>query len=71
VEALAVVAQLERDARGVLRPAPQDPPSDPRAGVVLRDGVLQLGLREGEIEDLWQRLQDLREADVDGRLRLF
>jgi hypothetical protein len=71
VEALAVVAQLERDARGVLRPAPHDPPSDPRAGVVLRDGVLQLGLREGEIEDLWQRLQDLREADVDGRLRLF
>lgn len=71
VEALAVVAQLESDARGVLHPAPHEPPIDPRAGVVFRDGVLQLGLTEGEIEDLWRRLRDLCREYDRGTLRVF
>jgi hypothetical protein len=59
VAELAVVAQLEGDPEGVLRPAPKGPPIDPRAGVVFRHGVLQLGLTEEEIEEVWERLQHL------------
>jgi hypothetical protein len=68
---LAVVAQLERDPAGVLRAAPQGPPIDPRAGVTFRDDVLQLGLKEEEIDDVWSRLQDLCGARARGALRVF
>jgi hypothetical protein len=71
VEELAVVAQLERDARGVLHPAPHEPPIDPRAGAVFRGGVLQLGLTEREIEDLWGRLRALCGEHDRGTLEVF
>jgi hypothetical protein len=68
---LAVVAQFKADKKGILRPVPPGPPIDPKRGVRFRDGVLQLGLTDDEIEHVWKRVEQLL-ADVDtGRIPLF
>lgn len=68
---LGVVAQFRTDAEGMLRPAKPGPPIDPRRGARFRNGVLQLGLTDYEIQHLWERVQTLL-RDVDaGKIALF
>jgi len=68
VQQMAVLAQFETDREGMLRPVPASAPIDPSRGVRFRDGVLQLGLDNREIEHLYERLErllrDVRERDV-------
>lgn len=68
---LATVAQFRRDADGMLRPEPPGPPLDPTRGSRYRDGVLQLGLTEVEIEGVWQRRQALLERIDAQSIPLF
>jgi hypothetical protein len=46
-------------------------PIDPEEGVSVRDGVVQLGLTEDEVEDIWERIEDLLEDVDDGEISLF
>jgi hypothetical protein len=69
--ALAVVAQFQVDAEGMLRPVEPTAPIAPERGVAYRDGTLQLGLTNAEIQHLQERVQELlRKIDADG-IRLF
>lgn len=67
---LGVLAQLERrDGRLVaVEPGPNLDPGD---GIRRRDGVLQLGLTEGEISDVWERLERLLERVDSGDVDVF
>ncbi|HSJ98891.1 MAG TPA: hypothetical protein VLC53_17580 [Myxococcota bacterium] len=68
---LATVAQFRLDGDGVLQPEEPVPPLDPSGGSRYRDGVLQLGLTESEIDNVWKRLQDLLRRVDAGALPLF
>jgi hypothetical protein len=44
---------------------------DPDRGAIVEDGLVQLGLTDGEIADVWRRIEILLE-DVDaGKVPLF
>jgi len=68
---LATVAQFRLDSDGLLRPEKPGPPIDPDRGTRYRDGVLQLGLTDAEIESLWKRLQDLLRLVDEKQIPLF
>jgi hypothetical protein len=68
---LRVVWQLEGDATGTMRPVKPGRPMNPDRGAIVKDGVVQLGLTDGEIADVWRRIEILLE-DVDaGKIPLF
>ena len=68
---LLVVEQLEHDGNGMFHPVPPGPPIDPEEGTSFEDGVIQFGLTDDEVEDVWERIEDLLE-DVDkGNVPLF
>lgn len=71
LDPLGVVAQLERGPDGIYRNVPPGANLDPGAGVRLGDGVVQLGLQRGEIDDIWERIQDLLEEIDEGDLLVF
>jgi len=64
VKALGVVAELALDQKGVFRVVPAGANLDPEEGVRRKDGHVQFGLTEDEIEDLEERIEELLE-DVD------
>jgi hypothetical protein len=68
---LGVLAQLELDDKGVLRPKPVGENLDPTKGAKYIDGTLQYGLTTSEIDYLWERIQTLI-AEVDaGKIQVF
>lgn len=71
LDALAVVAEMRRDAGGVLRPVPPGASRAPDRGLHLDDGTLQLGLRRAEIEALEARLRTLLEEVDAGERETF
>jgi hypothetical protein len=71
VNALAVLTQLEVDARGQLEPAAPDPPWDPSAGARLRKGRAQFGLKADEIAGVAARLQELLARVDAGEIPVF
>ncbi len=64
LEALGVLAELETDGVGRLRPAAKTANMDDDDGVRVRGTRVQFGLTEDEIEDLEERLEELLE-EVD------
>jgi hypothetical protein len=68
---LAVVAQLEVDEDGVLKPAPHGGPFDPGDGARARAGSVQFGLTTSEIDDVYARIEALIEAVDAGRVPVF
>jgi len=70
-QTLGVVAQLERNEEGIYVNRPPGPNLDASAGVRQKEGVLQLGLTDGEIGAVWQRIQDLIEDVDDGKIAVF
>ncbi len=69
--ALGVVSQLERNDEGIYVNVPPGKNLDPSRGVRIEGRQLQFGLTDDEVEDVWQRIQDLIE-DVDtGVLPVF
>jgi hypothetical protein len=67
----AVLAEFRRDAEGFLAVVPPGPSLDPSRGVNLRGTVVQLGLSEDEIDDVWERIQDLIERVDAGEIAVF
>ena len=68
---LGTVTQMEADASGRLRLARPEPAWDPKRGARRRGTSFQLGLTTDEIDDLWERIEELLEAIDEGRLTLF
>jgi len=68
---LAVVAEFEIDPSGLVQPKSPGRKLEPKRAVVIRDGHIQLGLSRGEIDEIWERIEDLL-ADVDdGKIAVF
>jgi hypothetical protein len=68
---LGVVAQLELNDAGVFMKAKPGPNLDAGKGVRLQGGVLQLGLTDDEIQDVWERIEDLIEDVDEGDIAVF
>ena len=68
---LNVVVQMEADDAGILRLETPGMSIDPSAGVNVRGTTIQLGLDAEEIEDVWERIQELLEEVDEGKLTLF
>lgn len=69
---LATVAQFEEaGSRGMTRVEEPGEPLDPGKGIRRADGVLQLGLTEGEIEGVWERLRGLVRRLEQGEITTF
>ena len=71
LDALGVVAQLELDADGIFRSVAPGENLAPKKGARTTDSVIQLGLTKSEIDDIWQRIEDLLEEVDDGAIQLF
>jgi hypothetical protein len=70
-DALGVVAQLELDDDGIYRIVDPGPNLDDDDGVRREGKILQLGLTDDEIEDVWDRVEDLIEDVDDGTIPVF
>jgi len=68
---LLVVAQLEPDANGILQLVEPGPPHDEQTGATLRGTTVQFGLTDDEIDDVWDRIEDLIEEVDEGDLPVF
>ncbi len=68
---LGVLAQLEADSSGVLRDANRDPAWDEDRGVRKRPGMLQFGLTRREIDDIYERIEELVEDVNEGDFPVF
>jgi hypothetical protein len=68
---LRVVWQMENDGTGQMQVVKPGPPIDPDDGVSMKDGVVQFGLTDDEVEHVWERLEDLLEDVDDGKIPLF
>jgi hypothetical protein len=71
LEVLGVVAELETNDDGVFMSVPPGENLDPNLGVRISDGSVQLGLTSGELDDLWQRIQQVIAEVDDGSLPVF
>lgn len=67
---LGVLVQFERQG-SMLAPAPIGPNLNPRRGVRNEDGIVQLGLTDGEISDLASRLRSLLKDVDEGKFEVF
>ena len=71
LDVFGVVAQLELNDDGIFISVPPGENLDPARGVRIVEGTVQLGLSENELDDLWQRIQQVI-AEVDsGELPVF
>jgi hypothetical protein len=71
LDGLLVVAQLEPDDQGVLQLVQPGPPIDADEGASRRGTTVQLGLTEDEIDDVWERIEELIEDVDEGALPVF
>jgi hypothetical protein len=68
---LGVLAQRELDENGILQPKPVGKNLNPKKGAKYIDGTLQFGLSKSEIDDVWERIQNVI-AEVDaGNIQIF
>jgi hypothetical protein len=71
LDRLEVIAQMEKDENGMLKPVPPGENMNPKNGATYIDGTLQFGLTRSNIDDLWERIQELI-AEVDtGNIQVF
>lgn len=68
---LGVVAQLELDSEGIYVNVPPGENLDDDDGVRIEGKTLQLGLTGDEIEDVWERIEDLIEDVDEGDVPVF
>lgn len=71
LQRLAVLAELQPDADGILRPAPATPGTDHTVGLRQVGDGIQIGLTDEEIAGVDQRLHALLSAVVTGQEQLF
>ena len=65
------MAQLELNDRGVYSNVPPGTNLEEDEGVRIEGKVLQLGLTEDEIENVWERIEHLIEDVDDGKIPVF
>lgn len=71
IEVFGVVYQLDKNDNSLWVSVPPGKNLNPNAGVVITEDTIQFGLTAGEIDDLWQRIQEVI-AEVDsGALPVF
>ena len=70
-EFLGVLAQLELGDDGIFRNVPLGDNLDDDDGVRLEGNTLQFGLTEEEIDDVWERIEDLIEDVDEGDIAVF
>ena len=68
---LMVVSQLEVDADGMLQTVRASAPIDPERGAQREGTTVQFGLTEDEVEDVWERIEELIERVDEGEITLF
>jgi hypothetical protein len=71
LDALAVIVQLEPDGDGILRQAEPGLPFDAEQGARRLGTTVQFGLTEEEIDDLWERIEELVERVDAGEIPVF
>jgi hypothetical protein len=71
IKQLGVVAQLELNADGIFVNVPPGENLDPDDGVRIEGNTIQLGLSEDELEDVWERIEDLIEDVDEGDIAVF
>jgi hypothetical protein len=69
--ALGTLVELRADPRGILQPAPLQPPIDPTEGVRIVGGRVQMGLTTDEIDGVSKRLATLLRQVDHGKLAVF
>lgn len=71
LDALATVLHFVPDEEDVLRRIAPGAPFDPDEGVRLDNTRLQFGLTRSEIDDVWQRIENLLEDVDEGKIGSF
>jgi hypothetical protein len=71
LDALLVVQELRDDGTGHYVDVEPGPPLDEDGGAVARDGIVQFGLTDEEIEDLWRRIRAVIEKVDQGDIPVF
>lgn len=71
LQRLAVLAELQPDADGILRPAPATPDTDHTLGIRQVGDGIQIGLTDEEITGVDQRLHELLAAVTTGEEQRF
>jgi hypothetical protein len=71
LDRFAVVAEFHKNENGHLEAAPPGASLDSSRPVTVDGNVVQLGLTESEIDDLWERIEGLIERVDEGRLATF
>jgi hypothetical protein len=72
LDSLGVVAQLEKDNNdGIFYNVSPGANLDPEEPVRIRVGIIQFGLTKSQIDDVWERLQELLEEVDSGEIPLF
>lgn len=68
---LGVVAQIELNDEGIYMRVEPGANLDPDDGVRREGGIIQFGLTEDEIEDVWERIEELIEDVDEGDIQVF
>jgi hypothetical protein len=68
---LAVVSELRRDSEGLMTPTEASPALDEDDGARFEDPIFQFGLTESEIDDVWERIEDVLEDVDEGRIAVL
>ncbi len=71
LDRLEVVAQLERNDRGIFVSVPPGESLNPDKGVVIADGTIQFGLSQAEIDALWDRIRNVIAMVDSGEVPVF
>jgi hypothetical protein len=71
LDRFSVLVEFRKNEEGHLDAVPASASLDPSRAVNIRGTVVQLGLTEDEIDDLWGRIEDLIERVDEGHLAVF
>jgi hypothetical protein len=71
LESLSVLAEFHKNEDGFLDAVPPGASLEPNRAVNISGGVVQIGLTESEIDDVWERIEELIERVDEGRLAAF
>lgn len=68
---LSTVAEFQIRPDGLVEARPAGVRRKPKRGVVIRDDLVQIGLSRDEIDDVWERIEDLLDDVDDGKIPVF
>ena len=71
LDRFGVVAQMQKDKRGIYRSVPPGENLSPNTGVRISGDSIQLGLTKFEIEAVWKRIQNLLARVDEGEISLI